>query len=399
MTKSPSLSTPSWLEPFGTDLDSPSQQRVTHAQIALASTRLLSEPIVAQRLISVGNVGLTLRDDDPQEGRDLEEWGHTFATAVATLLPPSPEASARTSRARRRWQEQLLTAQQRWPDLASLMPSAYLLCADHKPPEYGLAPQLYPAGRIADLLDWDGFAPLVKEMLLAVSPVAAPAWLAGRAGLPQALATIIAETFKNTHDHARTEVDGATVTTSIRGLFVRYYPMTQLVATITAIDPTHRTAAEKYAHSFVPPPPPTRTGFRVKEIKRVEGFLEISVLDSGPGMASRWRGENVTSLSSRDQGAAVVECLHKQRTTTGSDGRGFGLWKVLLSLAQLKGLISIRTNGVHLYRQFGFSTGYGGPLLPREQLYDWSRRLTTTPSPFPHVKGTVVSFLLPMADA
>ena len=109
-------------------------------------------------------------------------------------------------------------------------------------------------------------------------------------------------------------------------------------------------------------------------------------------------------LDPRLQLEAVLQCFGKGRTTTASPGRGFGLWKVLSSLIGLRGFISVRTNSIHAFRQFGYTaaTGQeelpGGQRVPKEQLYDWKRGLSTEPSEYPHVQGTVISFLIPMGQ-
>lgn len=374
---------------------------VTASMLAASTSRILSEPLIAQRLLSAECVALAT--DDLGGSADVSRWGHTLASAVAAMMPSCASEDVREQRERRRQQEHILVGQKRWPDLASVASAAFLLCADHKPPEYGLASQLYLSPGSAQLADWSAFESLVDHLLKTVSPIAAPAWLSGGQALRQALTTIIAETFKNTHDHARTEVNGASVACSLRGLYARFYPMDEILASIDLVSPSNRNQAEMYVRSFAPPP--TRPGVRAREIQPISGFAELSVVDSGPGMAARWRKTGVLNVSPREQGDAVIACFKKGQSTTGSTGRGFGLWKVLLSLAQLKGFISVRTNGIHVFRQFGYGRQpgieheFGESARPGEHFYDWKRGFVTEPSPYPHVRGTVVSFLLPMRAA
>ena len=143
---------------------------------------------------------------------------------------------------------------------------------------------------------------------------------------------------------------------------------------------------------------------RASSFPTISGFLELSILDSGPGMAARWLGRPVDDIDPQQQLEAVLQCFGKGRTSTTSLGRGFGLWKVLTSLKELHGFISVRTNSIHAFKQFGYTSGIGLEELPggqrvqKEQLYDWKRGLSTTPSEYPHVRGTVISFLLPMGQ-
>lgn len=391
-----------WLAPFSDTVACEQPPEVGLGQLTAASSSVLAEPLVAQKIVTVGQDGLVL--SDAVDGLLLAKWGGSLPTAVAALQPPSHSANdPRGRRERRRFQEQLLTDQSRWPDLASVRNTAFLLCADHKPVEYGLPKQLYSRQTPESLLSWESFSPLLDQLINAVSPVVAPTWVTAGSSLREALTTIIFETFKNTHDHARSEVDGSDVRTSTRGIYARFYPMDDVESGVASGRSPTATPVDRYLASFVRREP--KPGLRVSPRPTISGFLEISVIDSGPGMAARWLGGAKQAANKDLQLTAVLNCFQKGRTTTGSNGRGFGLWKVLMSLELLRGFVSVRTNAIHAYRQFGFSHDLssmelsGGQRVPKEQLLDWKKGLSTVPSEYPAVKGTVVSFLLPMGDA
>lgn len=395
-----------WLDPLSDHLIPTPPLVVSLQQLEVAGRRILCEPLTAQRLLTATRLGhgLRLAEDGADDGLALSKWGHSLPSAVCVLTPlaePSAEASAK--RTRRRYQESLLASQANWPDLAAMRDTAFLLCADHKPPEYGLPTQLYRNHLPDAMLPWAGIPPLLEQLSNAVSPAATPAWIKARPALREALASIIAETFKNTHDHAREDIDGSDLKTSIRAIYARYYSMATALSAVASVPADGITPAERYVRSFAPRT--VKPGVRVPQQPRIDGFLELSVIDSGPGMAARWLHRPVHDLDPKDQLAAVLQCFGKGRTTTGSPGRGFGLWKVLSNLIGLRGFISVRTNSIHVFRQFNYSsmTGHvelpGGQLVPKEHLYDWKRGLSTIPSQYPHVQGTVVSFLLPMGKA
>ncbi|WP_157836521.1 hypothetical protein [Paracidovorax oryzae] len=403
MTNYAAVPLPGWLNPMANDSTSVHPLVIYKDQIAKASRRVLGEPLTAQRIITASHFGLALADDNEQSGMNLSGWGHSLPSAVAVLMPPPASITeSAMKRARRKLQEQLLTKQLSWPDLASVRDSAFLLCADHKPPEYGLPNQLYLQHKPDGLLPWAGVHELLDQLMGVVSPVVAPTWIGARSALREALATIFSETFKNTHDHARENIDGSNLDPSVRAIYARYYPMQAVLKDIAQSPTDGITQAERYIRSFTPTV--AKPGVRAPEIPSVNGFLELSVLDSGPGMAAKWLRRPVHDLDPRQQLEAVLQCFGKGRTTTTSPGRGFGLWKVLISLAGLRGFISIRTNSIHAFRQFGLTaaTGQeelaGGQRVPKEQLYDWKRGLSTTPSDYPHVQGTVISFLIPMGQ-
>ncbi len=391
---------PEWLNPLADEATVVPQRIVSRQQIEIAGRRVLGEPLTAQRIVTASRLGLELADGAEPPGGSLAGWGHSLPTAVAVLMPLAASVTESSlKRARRKFQEQLLANQSNWPDLASVQDSAFLLCADHKPPEYGLPDQLYRQHKPEGLLPWAGVPQLLDHLTKAVSPAVAPAWIEARPALREALATIFAETFKNTHDHAREDIDGSDLETSVRAIYARFYSMQDVIASIPDDGVTQ---AERYVRSFVPRT--VKPGVRVPDLPAVSGFLELSILDSGPGMAARWLRRPVHDLDPREQLEAVLQCFGKGRTTTTSPGRGFGLWKVLISLIGLRGFISVRTNSIHAFRQFGHTatTGQeelpGGQRVPKEQLYDWKRGLSTVPSGYPHVQGTVISFLLPMGQ-
>ena len=122
-------------------------------------------------------------------------------------------------------------------------------------------------------------------------------------------------------------------------------------------------------------------------------------------MAAKWLKRPVAGVPAKDQLAALVACFEKGRTTTGTQGRGYGLAKVLLKLRELRGFVSVRTNEIHVFRQFADHAGIAhnelpdGTRVPNERLFDWKLGFAPLPSVRQAVRGTVVSFLIPMAGA
>ena len=333
---------PGWLNPLADESTFGSPPVIHRHQIEKAGQRVLGEPLTAQRIITASRLGLTLADDSEPSGLHLSGWGHSLPSAVAVLMPPAASITESSlKRTRRKFQEQLLAKQSNWPDLASVRDSAFLLCADHKPPEYGLPHQLYRHHKTDELLPWAGVHELLDLLMKLVSPTVAPTWIEERSALREALATIFAETFKNTHDHARENIDGSDLETSVRAIYARYYPMQAVLKNIASIPAGGVTQADRYVRSFSPRT--VKPGVRAPDMPTVNGFLELSVLDSGPGMAARWLRRPVHDLDPRQQLEAVLQCFGKGRTTTTSPGRGFGLWKVLISLIGLRGfIVSVR---------------------------------------------------------
>lgn len=388
-----------WLDPGCDEPDEPTRAALDESVFRLHSSHLISESLVAQRLLLARGLGLVL-GNSLQGSAELAYWGHTFASAVAVLLPPPLDQDAAARRARRKRQEQLLKGQARWPDLASKLDAAFLLCADSHAPEIGLPQQLYPRSPHSEVLDFDGFDSLLKTLMKVVSPSMGPAWIGSRTALSEALTTIISETFRNTHDHARQEVNRSNVRDSVRGICARFYDMKHIADLAAQGEPHTHSPALRYARNFLP-----RTqapGVRPTSSVGVGGILELSVLDSGPGMAAKWLGRDVRDVPVQEQLDAVKECFEKGRTTTGTQGRGYGLAKVLLKLKELHGFMGVRSNQIHVYRQFAAQRDFAsaetedGMVMPEPVFLDWRRGVSRIPSERRPVRGTLISFLLPM---
>lgn len=388
-----------WLDPGSEEPDEPTREALDENWIRSYSSQLISESLVAQRLLLARSHGLALGRSN-QGSTDLTYWGHSLASAVAVLLPPPPDQQSAERRARRKRQEQLLKGQARWPDLASPFDTTYLLCADGHPPETGLPHQLYPRRAYTEVLDFDGFDSLVKTLMAVVSPSIGPAWIGSKTGLSEALTTIISETFRNTHDHARQEVDRSNVRDSVRGIFARFYSMKQIADLAVKGEPHTHSPALRYARNFLPRQ--QAPGVRPVPTLSVGGLLELSILDSGPGMAAKWLGRDVGDVPVQKQLDAVMECFEKGRTTTGTQGRGYGLAKVLLKLKELHGFMAVRSNQIHVYRQFAAQRDFAstetadGMTMPDPVFLDWRRGVSKMPSACRPVRGTLISFLLPM---
>jgi len=391
--------TAKWLDPDDGITAIPGSAAISLDEIETFTTKLLGDVLVAQRLISVGE--LELAEKSAQTIGPSMGWGHTLASLVAVLLAGThAKNTPQERRTIRRFQEQLLRAQSVWPDLASTSDRAFLLCADHQPSEVGLPKHLYPSQDPGVLLSQSGFGPLIEKLINVVSPVPNPTWMSSGMGLREALMTILAETFKNTHDHARQDIDQSDISPSVRGIFARYASLQQIEAFVTAPRPQPLTPAQSYANSFIPRKLPK--GVREPVVPKVDGVLELSVFDSGPGMAARWLRRSVVGVPVREQLDAVMACFAKGQTSTDTQGRGYGLAKVLLRLRDLHGFIGVRTNQIHVYRQFGSRPDLAhreltdGTRVPKEMLFDWKKNFSQSVTQLTPVKGTVVTFLLPM---
>lgn len=324
---------------------------------------------------------------------DTERFVDSHPGKLLALLPHG-RVKDTTRQAAAQLRDRILRSQNDWPGLA-VEPTVSLYCADTHP--FGLPRQLYPTSEV--LTNSDGFRFVVRGLIGAIG-----ANRAATVPLAQGIdtiSTILFELFKNTHDHARTTAAQEIIGHSVRALYARYYDLSSLgdclpqnseEAMSRRLNP-----AEHYAWSAL-----NSDVLDHRNVRPIHGLLELSVFDSGPGLAARWHGAPTADLPITDEMQFVLACLSKGHSTSSSLVRGFGLWNVLQRLRLLHGFFRIRTNRIHGYRSFGTARDAAlqstGELkgTPREVLFDWRRALMTVPSEHPNVAGTLISVLLPL---
>lgn len=202
------------------------------------------------------------------------------------------------------------------------------------------------------------------------------------------LGSILYELFHNTHTWATTDHLGDKINNSVRGIFVD----------------AHSATADRLREMSIKSPP--QREFIENEYDDNDDrltFLEVSVFDSGPGLAARYLStEWDEDVSLRDEFAACLRCLRKWETSTGESHRGVGLVNVMRSLTALHGFWRIRTGRVNVCRNFAKRPYSDKPTDPQPSLFDnphlvdWytgsARDLTT----LPRAEGTLSTMLIPL---
>ncbi len=206
-----------------------------------------------------------------------------------------------------------------------------------------------------------------------------------RADLP-GLADIgraVAELFSNTHKWGRTEINGAWIRRSVRG-----------IVTDAVRDATARFKEDE--------PEPIRVfldGLQGRfKSSAASGAMEISVFDSGPGLAQHWLGRAISDAEDLTaERSAVLHCLQKWGTKGGAESRGLGLHTVManLSKADVGGLLLIRTGRLALFRDLHrnpLQTVGDAPVAVEE--YKMSDLFHNKAAA--RVEGTLVSMIVPV---
>lgn len=129
-------------------------------------------------------------------------------------------------------------------------------------------------------------------------------------------------------------------------------------------------------------------------------ILEISVFDSGSGLASKWSKKDIGNFKSKDEiYEAIIDCLIKNNTSdkTSSYERGFGLHNMMKLLGDRKGYLKLRTNGLKLVRDFQKKPFNGHIENNREdyKLDDW-HSIQNKAIPTYKTAGTMFSIFLPI---
>lgn len=169
-----------------------------------------------------------------------------------------------------------------------------------------------------------------------------------KAGLPE-LGSVLYELIDNADHHATTDVLGNKYRKALRGTSIK-------------LNRISRQDALGYSDRE-----PELARFILKHFLRSEvlDFLEISVIDSGPGLARRWltarEGRPVESLDQLDfdeELSATLECFKRHISSKPDPERsGIGLHTALQALNKLKAYVRVRTGRLSLNQAFQGRSG------------------------------------------
>lgn len=249
--------------------------------------------------------------------------------------------------------------------------SAEILCADHlgrdRPyllylPEPLRGSGLRPRENFRDLAGWLLRSAIRGGYRAHIPPDAA-----------DAIGSMLFEIFKNTEDHALSNIAGDLLDVSIRAIKTGHHALApeQLSRIVGEYSPL-----ANYCTSLVVPDGAAHTH-----------LFELSVLDSGPGFASTWTGAELSDLSIEDEEIAVRACFGRG-SAKGQSRFGEGLPHVLRLLRQQSGFLRLRTGRLSFYIDFSSGNQTEDTVLHRYQQADLE---TLAP-----VAGSLLTILIPM---
>lgn len=163
------------------------------------------------------------------------------------------------------------------------------------------------------------------------------------------LGSLVYQLFKNADVHTVKDENGNGYSRSLRGLIVRH------VAFQSLSDLNDYVSGDNHLRVFL-----TRTGTAPSNNpKASHSYLEISVVDTGPGLALRWLSlpshggiKTYVDLDIEDEFAAVKKCFEVHATTYPRGHHGDGLVIALEALKELNAFVTMRTGRLSLYQDF-----------------------------------------------
>lgn len=198
-----------------------------------------------------------------------------------------------------------------------------------------------------------------------------------RGGLP-ALGSVLAELISNADEHSVTDVYGVKYKKGLRGASVKASRIKK---------------QDIHLHSDKEP---EFARFVLKNFVKGEDyldFLEISVIDSGPGLARRWLSaktgtpvESLDALPIEEELRATLDCFQKHLTTKESVASGMGLHNAIQALNRLKAFVRLRTGRLCLYQAF----------QGHDQVVEYNPRNWSGDRQLAAAEGTVFTICIPV---
>lgn len=191
---------------------------------------------------------------------------------------------------------------------------------------------------------------------------------------PYPIATLIHEAFRNTAEHAYLRPDGMSYSKNFRCFLIAVRTVgRESFKTSTISSHNAQSAAQTYFE---------QSADRYGRIPRETiDFLEISLLDSGPGFSQTIEGQGYSQSSDVE---SVAACFERHVSSKVSRAGGLGLSRILTAVSDLRGFLRVRTSGSEAF----YAKVYG--ITPDSDPSDFVH------GNLPHVEGTVITVGIPV---
>ena len=173
---------------------------------------------------------------------------------------------------------------------------------------------------------------------------------------------LLHQLFLNADEHGSSDAMGEPYERAIRGIVLRLTTIGNIgqLVRLAGDDAALRTYLSRLVLL-----PPNRTSSQDERQKFPSGpmqLLELSVFDTGPGLALRWLAEKIgrksySEIPQQEEEEAVKTCFKKHATTKASQYFGQGLPVALGAMKQLNAFMTLRTGRLSLYQDFSRQDG------------------------------------------
>ena len=195
---------------------------------------------------------------------------------------------------------------------------------------------------------------------------------------------IIHELFSNTHEHARTNEKGYNLYPNIRALYIKF----------------HNTTIAKYLETYQEFPGLVKffsSAFKVNDNKQLY-LVELSVLDSGPGLYKRYTGASDYADTIKEEVDIIKQCLYIHNTSSteiNKNNKGYGLDR-MLQLIDGKGFVRIKTGRADVFRDMKNHRYVAHENYSAIQLNDWQNDSAADFTVNESSAGTLISIFYPL---
>jgi len=220
----------------------------------------------------------------------------------------------------------------------------------------------YPEpGRVREVSD---FRVLLPRMLNQLG-VRASVFL--KEGQLDYLSGLVYQLFLNADEHGSYDADGNRYEHAIRGIAVRMTAVHDVPSLVKYAGEDTPLRAFLVKQAYLTKDKSRKSAEKDKSLTNAEDeklpdpihLVEISVFDTGPGLALRWladRGRrNYSDISPEEELEAVQSCFQKHSTSKASQYFGLGLPMALMAMKHLNAFMTLRTGRLSLYQDFSKS--------------------------------------------
>ena len=213
---------------------------------------------------------------------------------------------------------------------------------------------LYADARPRGVHDETTFSQLVQRVLESLNNGRS---LAINDGQSTYITSMVHQLFLNSDQHGAYDQLGERYKSGIRGITARFITLNDMPSLVSYAgndSPLRSYLTRLPLLPFQGQKPRSRSE---KPAAQPIRLLEISVFDTGPGLALRWMAErygakSYDDFSETEELAAVKTCFEKHTTTKAGKLYGQGLPEALGALRKLSAFMTLRTGRLSLYQDF-----------------------------------------------